>query len=185
MFVFTGRLLDISSPVKVTASSLFSNSSGPNFPPELAIQADTSYIWANCFVSKKEPHPWFTLEFKSVTPIFNVRLGVRDRSSEQLPDDYNLSGMTNLSVYVSNLQGNKVEDKTRCGKPWAYRKIKIIDVNCGKTLKGQFIHVIVPSSSPTYLMICSIVLNKENGTINSTIKILSHAIILFSKAYLN
>ena len=155
--------------MKATASSLFSNSSGPSFPPELAIQADTSYVWANCFVSKKEPDPWFTLEFNSVTPIVNVRLGVRDRSSEQLPDDYNLQGMTNLSVYVSNSRMNKVVDKTLCGKPWAYRKTKIIDVNCGKTLRGKFIHVIVPSSSPTYLMICSIVLNKDNGTMNSLI----------------
>ena len=166
MFVFTERWLDISSP---TSSSSFSNSSGLKFPPELAIQADTSYVWANCFVSEKTPHPWFSLEFKSVTSIFNVRLGVRDRSSEQLPHDYSLSGMTNLSVYVSNSRVNKVEDRTRCGSPWEYRKIKIIDVNCGEPMWGKFVHVIVPSSSPTYLMICSIVITRNDGTMNSSL----------------
>ena len=169
VFVFTGRLLNISIPVKAESSS-FWNSSGQCFLPELAIQADTSYACANCFVSKKEPNPWFRLEFKSLTSIFNVRLTVRDRCSEQLPHDYNLSAMANLSVYVGNSRADNTKDNTRCGNPWSYRKIRIINLKCATTLTGKYVQVIVPSLSPTYLMICSIVFNRDDGTMSSLVK---------------
>ena len=52
------HVLDISSPVKATAS-LYVTSSGMKFAPQLAIQADTARVWANCFIFTKESDPWF------------------------------------------------------------------------------------------------------------------------------
>ena len=165
VFVYVDQVLDISSPVKVTASSsiLISGTRFTSF-----IQADTSYVWANCFTSKLEANPWFRLELKSVTSIFNVQLEVRAQSGEELPADYNPTGMANLSVYVSNSGTNRMEKNTLCGNPWAYQNTKMINLNCTRNLRGNFVHVIVPSSSPTYLAICSIVLNRDDGTVNNT-----------------
>ena len=100
-FVCTGQLLDILSPVKVTASSTYTEpSSGLQFAPQLAVQADSGYLWANCFLSNMESNPWFQLELKSLTSIFNVRLGVRDKGSARLPDIFPIN-MNTLSVYVT------------------------------------------------------------------------------------
>ena len=160
---FTGRLLDISSPVKATASSYNTMETGLHiFAPQLAIQADTSSLWANCFVSKKEVKPWYRLEFKSETSVFNVQLGVRD-GGEQLPTGFNLRGMAKLSVYVSDSSALSHSENQRCGNPWNYSSTEYIIVSCGRILKGRFIHVSVPSTSATYLLICSIVINRENG----------------------
>ena len=52
------HVLDISSPVKATASS-YVTSSGMKFAPQLDIQADTAPVGANCFIFTKEPDPWF------------------------------------------------------------------------------------------------------------------------------
>ena len=158
--------MDIYSPVKALASSSYETSSGLRFAPQLAIQVDTSFVWANCFISRKEPQPWFSLEFKTMISIFNVRLGVRDQPSGQLPADFNLTGMARLHVYVSNSSIYKGSDETLCGIPWTYEDTKIIDVNCGTKLRGKFVFVMVPSSLPTYLMICSIVFNRDDGTVS-------------------
>ena len=163
----TVHQMDILSPVKATASSTYETLSGLRFAPQLAIQADTGYVWANCFISKREQNPWFRLEFKSMASIFNVRLGVITQRSGKMPKDYNLAGMANLSVYVSMSPGLGSSGKTICGSSWTYKQSKIIDLDCGRNLSGKFIHVIVPSSSPTYLLICSIVLNKVDGTVSN------------------
>ena len=144
---------------------------GLKFAPQLAVQAaaDTGYVWANCFISRKENSPWFRLEFKLVTSIFNVRLGVRNQGGGLLPPDFSLQGMTGLSVSVSNSSRYESFDNTCCGCPWAYRATKSIDVTCWRKLSGRYVHVIVLSSSPTYLMICSIVINKADGTVSSLV----------------
>ena len=165
-----GKLLEILSPVKATASSSYETSSGLCFAPQLAIQAKTSYVWANCFVSTKEINPWFKLEFKSERHVFNVRLGVRNQASVELPRDYKLTEMASLSVYVSNSSVYDGSNNSRCDSPWKYKNTKIIDFKCGRKLSGKFVHFIVPSSSPVYLLICSIVLNKDDGTMSSLVK---------------
>ena len=154
--------MDISGPVKATASSSYV-SSKLEFSPQLAIQADTSLVWANCFVSKKEPNPWFTLKFKSMTSIFNVWLRVTTIPIYQLPVDFSLRGMDNLSVYVSNSSVLANSGEQPCGSPWRYKSTRTIRLDCGRNPKGKFMHITVPSTSSTYLVICSIVLNKENG----------------------
>ena len=165
--LYTGYMLNVSSSVNATASSSYEGTSGVRFVPQLAVQADTGYVWANCFISTKQPNPWFRLEFKSVTFIFNVRLGVKNRGAGKLPAEYSLSGMASLSVRVGN--SPSYSGNTRCGGPWTYNDTKIIDVNCGRTLRGKFVHFLVPSSSRTYLMICSIVINRYNGTVSSLV----------------
>ena len=168
--VYTGHLLDISSPVTATASSAYVSSSGLEFAPHLAVQPDTGHMWSTCFVSNKELHPWFTLEFRSVTNIFNLRLGVRSLVGGQLPKDFNLSGMDKLSVYVSNSSALKSSSKQLCGSSWNYTHTKNIVLDCGENLKGRYLHIIVPSTSPTYLMICFIVVNRENGNACNSFK---------------
>ena len=170
VFVCTGHLLDILSPVNATASSSYKAKSGLRFAPQLAIQADTGYVWANCFASTKQQNPWFTLQFRSLTSIFNVRLGVQDERGGMLPGDYALSGMNKLSVYVSK-SSNLPNDKTLlCGSPWNYTQTKIIEMICERKLTGKFMHVTVPSSTRKYLVICNIVLNKDDGTVQHIVQ---------------
>jgi hypothetical protein len=154
--------LAITGPVKVWSSPTFDPK---KFDTRLAVQADTNNVASNCFLSEKQKHPWFRLELKSSTGIFNVRLGVIDQSESdgELPSDYTLRGMTNLSVYVGNSTNDKTNDAARCGGPWAYRESMSIDLDCKGSLTGKYVYVVVPSSSPTYLAICSIVLNREEG----------------------
>jgi hypothetical protein len=159
------QLLDIYSPVSANASSWYKNSSQLEFPPQLAIQADTSDEGSTCFVSKKERNPWFKLDLKDTRAISNVRLVVREKPSDGLPEDFRLGSMDNLTVYVSNSSSLPESSTTRCGSPWRYAKShggKII-LDCGRNLYGQFLHVTVPSSSETYLLICCIVLNHESN----------------------
>ena len=161
--------MDIQSPVKATASSSYKTSSGMSFGPQLAIQADTGYVWANCFISKREPNPWFRLQFISLTAIFNVRLGVRDKNGGKLPGDFDLRGMNNLSVYVSESQDLPKDKTLLCGNSWNYTQTKIIDINCERNLSGHFVHVTVPSSTDTYLLICYIVFNRVDGTVHNLV----------------
>ena len=163
--LYIEQLLDIVSPVKATASSTYNSSPDLLLSPQLAIQADSSYVWANCFLSKNESNPWFGLQLKTVTTIFNVQLGVKTQRSGKMPIDFNLTRMANLSVYVSMSSKLVMNSETVCGSPWTYTPSRIIDLDCRRNLSGNYIHVIVPSSSPTYLIICSIVLNKDEGTV--------------------
>ena len=160
--------MDISSTVKATASSHVT-SPRVDFSPQLAVQADTSHVWSSCFLSKKESNPWLKIEFKSVTHIFNVRLGVRKKGSGQIPVDFNLEGMDKLSVYVSNSSALGSIKGRQCGSPWIYRPTRNILLDCGKDVKGKFVYVTVPSASPTYMIICFIVFNRENGNVCSLI----------------
>ena len=169
MTIYTGNMMDLlnlSSSVEVSSSSHLT-SSGLKFAPQLAIQADTSDELAVCFISKNESNPWFKLKFKSATPIFNVRLGVKDQPDKKLPAGFNLTGMTGLSVYVSSSSNYRSTDATLCGDPWTYEFTRIIDFNCQSKMSGEYLYVIVPSATSTYLMICSIVLNRNNGTLGN------------------
>ena len=99
---FVGQLLDILSPMNASSSSFYYVASEDlKFAPQLAIQADAGREWATCLVTTKEPNPWFKIEFKSTTSIFNVRLGTKRQTRGQLPADY---GMDGLSVYVSHFK---------------------------------------------------------------------------------
>jgi hypothetical protein len=133
------------------------------FLPQLAIQADTGHVTNTCFLSKKQPHPWFKIEFKSVIFIFNIRLVVRNNTFSYLPDDYDLTGMDNLTVYVSNVSTLGDPNEQRCDSPWKYVPTGNILLDCGRNLKGKFVHVTVPSTTAVYLLICSIVFNREKG----------------------
>jgi hypothetical protein len=166
LFVGTGELLDISG-AKITASS-HSQVISPtlDLSPELAIQADTSYSYPSCFLSKKEPNPCLTIEFKSLTTIFNVRLGVRKKGSSKIPIDFNLERMDKLSVYVSNSSALGSIGEQQCGNPWVYRQTKNILLDCGKDIKGKFVHITVPSISSTSMLICFIVFNREKGLLH-------------------
>ena len=82
--------MKLSSFLEVSSSPEYVTELGLKFAPHLAIQAAASDKWANCFVSRKMKHPWFKLRFKSVTSIFNVRLGVRDQPGGNVPADFNL-----------------------------------------------------------------------------------------------
>ena len=165
---FTGQLLDISSPVTANSSSFYYVASEDlKFAPQLAIQADTTREWATCLVTRKEPNPWFKIEFKSTASIFNVRLVTRRQPVGQLPADYVVSGMDGLSVYVSNSSALGGSGEQRCGNSWQNESTNDILLDCGRTLEGRFVHVTVPSVSPTYLLICSIVLNREEGIMNN------------------
>jgi hypothetical protein len=159
-----GHLVDISSPVTVTASSNYLSPSGMEFAPSLAIQPDTSHTWPSCFISKKEVNPWFTIAFESVISLFNMRLGVRISGGGQLPKDFTLSGMDKLSVYVSNSSTTETSGGQLCGNSWSYAHTKNIMLDCGKNLTGRYVHITLPSTAPTYLLICFMVLNKENGS---------------------
>jgi hypothetical protein len=165
------KQLEIKSPVKATASSTYKigNEQILSFSPQLAIQADNSDVWANCFLSKKETNPWFRLQLKTVTSIFNVRLGVRMKSSGRMPAGFHLKGMHNLSVYVSRSAKLEINDENLCGSPWTYAPSDIIDMDCGGRLRGKFVYVTVPSSSPVYLIVCNIVLNRDAGTVHAYI----------------
>jgi hypothetical protein len=158
-------VLKLNGSVIATSSSIYKSNSGYLFHPNLAIKADSSSEGTNCFLSKKEESPWLTLELKSETTIFNISVGVKDQSDGLLPSDYTLRGMTSLSVHVSNSKDNKNEIKTRCGDPWTYRMTKSIDLTCRGSLRGKFVHVTVPPSTTTYLAICSIVFNREEGAL--------------------
>ena len=151
--------------MEATASSFNVSSSGVKFAPQLAIQADTSRVGSACFISNEEANPWFTLKFKSVTAISHVRLVVKDKPNNGLPSDFSLNGMNKLRVYLSN---SSILDNSKrpCGSPWTYsgRRNEIL-LDCGNDLKGKFLHVTVPSDSETYLLICSIVLNREPGIV--------------------
>ena len=168
-YVCTGQLLDLSSPVTATASSWYvinTKSLQIGFPPQMAIQADTGQVTNTCFLSKMESQPWFTIEFKSVISIFNVRLVVRAETFSYLPDNFVLRGMDNLSVYVSNSSTLGDRNQQRCDNPWKYISTNNILLDCGENRSGRFVHVTVPSATPTYLLICSIVFNRETGNIN-------------------
>ena len=172
--------MDFSGPVNATASSSYVvPSNSLEFAPQLAIQADTTYVWATCFLSKKESSPWFRLEFKSMTSIFNVWLGVRDEAKGDMPEDFVLNERNNLSVYVSNSSDLELNGEQLCGSSLEYMKTNAIHLDCGPNLKGRFVYVTVPSSSPTYLSICSIILNRENGNVY-TFLILNVAEVLVS-----
>ena len=153
--------------MEATASSSSVTSSGMIFAPQLAIQADIARVWANCFISTKESDPWFALEFKSVTSIFNVWLGIRSVATYGLPSDYSQQGMKGLSVFVSNSSESSSHNKRQCGSPWTHASYRAINITmyCGRNVRGRFLHVMVPSTSPTYLLICSIVLNRESGNV--------------------
>ena len=169
MTIYTGNkmnLLNLLSSVEASSLSHLT-SSGLKFAPQLAIQADTSDQLADCFISTNQPNPWFKLKFKSVTPIFNVRLGVSDQPNKNLPSDFNLTKMAGLSVYVSNSATYESEDATVCGDPWKYEFTRIIDFKCQRKMSGEYLHVIVPSATSTYLMICSIVLNRDDGRLDN------------------
>ena len=169
MTIYTGtrwNLLNLLSSVEASSSSHLT-SSGLKFAPQLAIQADTSDEVADCFISKNESNLWFRLKFKSVTPIFNVRLGVRDQPDKKLPAGFNLTGMAGLFVYVSNSSTYESENATLCGDPWTYEFTRIIDFKCQRKMSGKYLHVIVPPATSTYLMICSIVLNKNDGALGN------------------
>ena len=168
LYVYTGQLLDLSSPVTATASSWHVNDTKSfqiKFPPQLAIQADTGEVTNTCFLSKNESQPWFKIEFKSDVSIFNVRLVVRAETFSYLPEDFVLRGMDNLTVYVSNSSSLGDRNQQRCDNPWKYISTNNILLDCGRNLSGRFVHVTVPSTSPTYLLICCIVFNRENGNI--------------------
>ena len=162
--------MDISSPVTATASSSFNvNPTGVLFAPELAVQADTSFVWVTCFLSKKEPNPWFKLEFNAVTSISNVRLAVRTPPSGRSPADFSFTGMDQLSVYVSNSSSLTNSSKELCGDPWkaTAKTVFTIVISCKpKKPKGRFLYVTVPSTNSTYLVLCSIVLNRERGNVS-------------------
>ena len=154
--------MKLSSFMEVSSSPEYATEFGLKFAPQLAIQAAASDKWANCFVSRKMKLPWFKLRFKSVTSIFNVRLGVRDQPGGNVPADFNLTGMASLSVYVSN--SSTLEKKNLCGSKWIYKSTKIIDFTClQRKLYGYCVHIMVPSSVATYLIICGIILNKDDG----------------------
>ena len=163
--VCADQLLNIPSPVSATASSFYVSSTQVKFAPQLAIQADTSRVGSTCFISNKEPNPWFRLDFKEVTTIVNVRLVIREKPSDGLPRDFLLSGMVNLSVYVSNEPALGYDSKLRCGSPWKSDESSKRDIllDCRRDLKGQFLYVTVPSNSSTYLLICCIILNRKPG----------------------
>ena len=165
-FVCAGELLDISNSVNATASSVYKIPSSPeiSFSPRLAIQADSRTAWANCFVSNNELNPWFALEFKSLTTIFNVRLDVRSEYGK-LPEEFQLSGMNNMSVFVSNSTTLGKGSRQVCGSPWNFTVTNSIDVDCGRTLKGRFLNVTVSSKSTKYLLICNIVINRKPGNV--------------------
>ena len=104
-----------------TASSSFNvNRAEVLFAPELAVQADTSIVWATCFLSNREANPWFRLEFKTVTSIFNVRLSIREppSNSGQASLSISLTDMDHLSVYVSNSSTLTKSNNELCCKPW-------------------------------------------------------------------
>ena len=159
-----GGLLDIYGPVNVMSSSTYRHA-GAVFHPQLAIQADTSHECASCFISKNESNSWFTLQFKSVTSIQNIRLVVRTETSSGLPIDYTQRGMEGLYmfVYVSNSSVVGSSDQRLC-RQWEYRNARDIVLRCRKGLKGQFVHIAVSSTSPAILIICGIVVNREPGT---------------------
>ena len=172
--------MDFSGPVNATASSSYVvPSHSLEFAPQLAIQADTTYVWATCFLSKKESSPWFRLEFKYMTSISNVWLGVRDEASGDMPKDFVQREMNKLSVYVSNSSDLGLNGEQLCGSSLEYMKTNAIQLDCEPNSKGQFVYVTVQSSSPTYLSICSIILNRENGIVY-TILILNVAEVLVS-----
>ena len=169
--------MDISSPVTVTASSSFNvNRAEVLFAPELAVQADTSLVWTTCFLSNREANPWFRLEFETVTSIFNVRLSIREppAKSGQASLSISLTDMDQLSVYVSNSSTLTNTSNTElCGNPWESSSTKAgatsstIEISCMKDLKGRFLYVTVPSPNATHLVLCSIVLNREDGNVNA------------------
>ena len=167
--ISAGQLLDFSSPVTVNASSFNVSSMGVTFAPQLAIQPDTGAVWSACFISNKEPNPWFRLEFKAVTAISNVRMSMRRTPIVEMPSDFHYNHMNNLSVYVSNSSTLENSDKQPCGSPWRARKVSNIVIDCGEgeDLKGRFLYVTVPSTESTYLLICSIVVNRENGNLKA------------------
>jgi hypothetical protein len=80
-----------------------------------------------------------------------------------MPADYSLSGMNNLSVYIKPSWSEENSDQLRCGTPWKYKSGQSIDMDCGRNMKGTIVRVTVPSSAPTHLAICSIVLNRDKG----------------------
>jgi hypothetical protein len=159
-----GGLLDIYGPVKVLSSSTYRHA-GALFHPLLAIQADTSHKQKNCFISKNESNPWFSLQFKSVTSIQNVRLVIRNGLSSWLGINHALRKMNdlNLFVYVSNSSVVGSSGQQLC-KHWKYQNAGDIMLICRKGLKGQFLHIALRSTLPTILIICGIVVNAEPGT---------------------
>jgi protein tyrosine phosphatase len=157
-----GNMLDIYSPVKVNSSSTLSEKSKA-FDPQLAIQADTSSVLDSCFISKKEINPWYTLQFTNVTSVFNVRLGVKIRENGTL-ETFKLRMMNSLTVYVRQSLEVARNSQQICGSPWKFNRTPFIMFTCERVLKGRFLDIIVDSSKLSQLLICSIVINIENGS---------------------
>jgi hypothetical protein len=94
-----------------------------------------------------------------------VQLAIRDTGvdRQQLPRDLVLAEMNDLSVYIKQKESDSLSDHNRCGDKWQSTSTNILELNCGKEMKGYFLRITISSSAKKYLMICNIVLNKDNG----------------------
>jgi hypothetical protein len=98
-------------------------------------------------------------------------LSFRTAPGKSEPSDISLANMDQLSIYVSNSSTLTSNSNEQCGSPWngagTTKTSETIQIDCTRTLKGRFLYVTVPSTNLTYLVLCTIVLNRDKGNANA------------------
>ncbi|XP_065834650.1 cell adhesion molecule DSCAML1-like isoform X3 [Oscarella lobularis] len=155
--VLSDPLIDIYSNATVTSSSVLEDE-GIKFVPQWAVDRVGSRLWSNCFVSKKEINPWWRLDLGQQETIKNVSLDLRDDDSTH-QSDVKKEDMANLTVYVDDNRNTAGGSHTLCGTAFTpTSSTGRYNFGCSSLL-GQYIHVIVKSSTATYLALCEVFIN--------------------------
>ena len=156
-------LIDIYSNATVTSSSVLEDE-GIKFVPQWAVDRVSSRLWSNCFVSKKEMNPWWRLDLGKKQTINLVHVDFRDDSlSHQL--DVKKEDMDGFTVYVDDVSDSTTSGHTGCGgaiSSFDGTKTRLA-FQCTGT-EGRYIHVIVKSSTATYLSLCEVFINFAGKT---------------------
>ena len=147
----------------MTSSSVLEDE-GIKFVPQWAVDRVSSRLWSNCFVSKKEMNPWWRLDLGKKQTINLVHIDFRDDSlSHQL--DVKKEDMDGFTVYVDDVSDSTTSGHTGCGSAISSfdgTKTRLHFSCVGRT--GRYIHVIVKSSTATYLALCEVFINFAGKT---------------------
>ena len=141
----------------MTSSSVLEDE-GIKFVPQWAVDRVGSRLWSNCFVSKKEINPWWRLDLGKQETIDDVSLDLRDNDATH-QSDVKKEDMANLTVYVDDNRNTARGSHTLCGTAFTpTSSTGRYNFGCSSLL-GQYIHVIVKSSTATYLALCEVFIN--------------------------
>jgi len=149
-------LIDISP--KVTSSSVYEDE-GILFVPQLAVDRVNSRYWSSCFISKKEMNPWWRLDLGKQETILRVHIDFRDTDISH-QSDVKREDIDDLTIYVDDNSDSASGAHTQCGNPLNPTSGNgLLSVICSSGTIGRYIHIIVKSSTATYLALCEVFVN--------------------------